>query len=117
MALDAQGTVITWNGVTLGEVTSIDLGFGTADATAYMPLNTSSRQKRFVVGDVDPGSVTVVLRTATAMSRTNVGLTGSLSIVGAGINESWAWAMFNEPKWRGTVNALQEYSVTFKLGG
>lgn len=117
MASDAQGTVISWNGVALGEVVSIDLGFGSAEASAYVPLNSTSRLKRFVPGDVDPGSVSVVLRTATAMSRTNVGLTAALSINGPGIAESWSWAMFNEPTWRGTVNALQEYSVNFKLGG
>lgn len=117
MAQDAQGTTISWNGVALGEVISIDYSFGTADASAYIPLNGTSRLKKFVPGDVDPGSVSVVMRTATAMSRTNVGLTATLSITGPGITQSHAWAMFNEPKWRGTVNALQEYSVNFKLGG
>jgi hypothetical protein len=117
MAQDAQGTVISWNGVALGEVVSIDYAFGTAEASAYMPLNSTSRLKRFVPGDIDPGAVSVVVRTPTAMSRTNVGLTATLSITGPGITESWAWAMFNEPSWRGTVNALQEYSVNFKLGG
>lgn len=117
MANDAQGTVLTWNGVALGEVISIDYAFGSADASGYVPLNGGSRQKKFIPGDVDPGSVSVVLRSSVAMSRTNVGLTAGLSINGPGITESWSWAMFNEPAWRGTVNALQEYQVTFKLGG
>lgn len=117
MAQDAQGTVITWNGVALGEVVSIDVGFGTADVAEYVPLNTTNRTKRFVVGDVDPGAVTVVLRASTAMSQTNVGLTASLSINGPGVTALWSWAMFTEPTWRGSVNALQEYAVKFKIGG
>lgn len=117
MAQDAQGTTLTWNGVALGEIVSIDLGFGSAAASEFVPLNSTSRLKRFIPGDVDPGAVSLVIRSPVAMSRTNVGLTATLSINGPGITESWSWAMFNEPTWRGTVNALQEYSVTFKLGG
>ena len=116
MAQDAQGTIITWNGVALGEVVSIDLALGSADVNEYVPLS-GGRTKKFVPGDIDPGAVSVVMRSPVAMSRTNVGLTATLSINGPGITESWSWAMFNAPTWRGTVNALQEYSVTFKLGG
>ena len=117
MPYDAQETVLTWNGVALGEVVTIDYAFGTAEASGYVPLNGTSRKRKFVPGDVDPGSVSVVLRSPVAMSATNVGLTAALSINGPGITESWAWSMFNDPGWRGAVNALQEYRVTFKLGG
>ena len=117
MASDSQGTIITWNGVALGEVVSIDVGFGSAQTSEYVPLADTTRLKRFVVGDVDPGTIAVVGRSPAAMSRTNVGLTAALSINGPGITESWSWAMFTEPRWRGRVNDLQEWSVNFKLGG
>lgn len=117
MASDSQGTVVTWNGVALGEVVSIDVGFGSAETASYVPLNGTSRARKFIVGDIDPGSVSVVLRSRVAMSSTNVGLTAALSINGPDITSSWSWAMYQDPKWRGTVNALQEWSITFKLGG
>jgi len=117
MAFDPQGTTITWNGVALGEVVSFDIDFGTAEVTSYSPLNGTSRTKRFVPGDVDPGAVNVVLRSTTTISSTNVGVTATLSINGPGVSASWPWAMLTEPKARGKVNDLNEYSVKFKLGG
>jgi len=116
VAYDAQGTILTWNGVTLGEVVSIDLGFGSAASSDYIPLDGTGRVKKFVPGDVDPGAVSVVLRSSVAMSRTNIGLTATLQLNGPDITASWSVAMFNDPKWRASVNALQEWSVTFKVG-
>lgn len=117
MASDSQGTTIVWNGVTLGEVVSFDVDLGSAEVTSYSPLNGTSRVKRFVPGDVDPGAVVVTMRSKIAVSSTNVGLTASLSISGPDFSGSWSWAMFTEPKFRGKVNDLDEYTVKFKLGG
>ena len=115
MAYDAQGTILTWNGVPLGEVVGIDLSFGSAASSDYSPLAGTSRVKKFVPGDIDPGAVSVVLRSSLAMSRTNIGLTATLSINGPDITASWSVAMFNDPKWRASVNALQEWSLNFKV--
>lgn len=115
MAYDAQGTIITWNGVALGEVVAIDLGFGSAASSDYTPLAGTGRVKKFVPGDIDLGAVSVVLRSSVAMSRTNIGLTATLQLNGPDITASWSVAMFNDPKWRASVNALQEWSVNFKV--
>jgi hypothetical protein len=115
VAYDAQGTILRWNGVALGELVSIDLGFGSAASSDYSPLAGTSRLKKFVPGDIDPGAVSVVLRSSVAMSSSNVGLTATLSINGPDITASWSVAMFNDPKWRASVNALQEWSVNFKV--
>ncbi|CAB4169256.1 hypothetical protein UFOVP898_50 [uncultured Caudovirales phage] len=117
MAYDSQGTTIVWNGITLGEVVSFEVDLGSAAVTSYSPLNGTNRTKRFVPGDIDPGGVVVSVRSKVAISFSNVGLTGVLSISGPDFSGSWSWAMFTEPKARGTVNGLNEYSVTFKLGG
>ena len=117
MASDSQGTTIVWNGVTLGEVVSFEVDLGSAEVTSYSPLNGTSRLKRFVPGDIDPGAVNVVLRSKVGINTGNVGLTGVLSISGPDITGSWSWAMYTEPKARGVVNGLNEFSVKFKLGG
>lgn len=115
MAYDAQGTILTWGGVALGEVVSMDVGFGSAASSDYMPLYGTGRVKKFVPGDIDPGGVSVVLRSSIAMSRTNTGLTATLQLNGPDITASWSVAMFNDPRWRASVNALQEWSVNFKV--
>lgn len=117
MAYDSQGSAVVWGGVTLGEVVAFDATGGSAETTEATPLAQTSRVKRFKVGDIDPGTVSVVVRSPFAISETNVGLTATLSITASGHSRSWPWAMLNEPRWRGQTNEYQEYGLTFKLGG
>lgn len=117
MPNDSQGLVVVWNGVTLGEVVSFEASGGSAETTDVTPLAQMSRVKKFTVGDIDPGDVSLVVRSPVAISETNVGLTGSLSITASGHSRTWPWAMFGQPRWRGATNEWQEYGITFKVGG
>lgn len=116
MASVSQGTTVTWDGVNLGEVVSVSVDGVQADSVEVTPRNETSRFKAYSVADVDYGSVSVTCRGEAAMSSTNVGLTGSLSISGPGLSFSFPKAIFERLGWAATVGDLQTYSVTFKMG-
>lgn len=116
MANVSQGHTVTWNGVTLGEVVSVNVDGITAETVDLNPRNTATRYKVYSHSDVDIGSISVTLRGTAGMTATNVGLTGTLSISGPG--SSWAFnkAFFERLGWSASVGELQIYSVAFKVG-
>ena len=116
MANVSQGTIVTWAGVTLGEVVSVSVGGLSAATVDVTPRSQLTRELRFSVADIDLGTVSVVVRGTAAMASTNVGLTGALSI--SGPNASWSApaAIFEKLGWSATVGELQTYNVTFKVG-
>lgn len=116
MANVSQGTTVTWAGVNLGEVVSLSVDGLQADSVEVTPRTQLSRVKAYSVADVDYGTVSVTCRGSAAMSSTNVGLTGTLSIGGPGVSFSFSKAIFEKLGWSAAVGDLQTYSVTFKLG-
>jgi hypothetical protein len=111
-----QGTTVTWNGVSLGELVSVSVDGISSDAVEVTPRTQASRIKSFSPADVDLGSISCTLRGSAAMSSTNVGLTAALSITGTGISFSFSKAIFEKLGWSASVGELQLYSVSFKVG-
>lgn len=116
MANVSQGTTVTWAGVSLGEVVSVSVDGVQADTVEVTSRTQASRFKAYSVADHDYGSVSVTCRGPAAMSSTNVGLTGSLSISGPNLSFSFTKAIFERLGWSATVGDLQTFSVTFKVG-
>ena len=116
MAANAQGLVVTWGGATLGELVSVSVDGLTADTVETTPRSSASRYKVFRPADVDQGTVSITLRSAVAMSATNVGLTAQLSITGTGVSWSFPGAIFERLGWSASVGELQQWSATFKVG-
>lgn len=116
MAANAQGLVVTWRGATLGELVTVSVDGLAADSVEVTPRSSTSRYKVYRPADVDQGTVSLSLRSAVAMSATNVGLTGALSIVGTGVSWSFPGAIFEKLGWSASVGELQQWSATFKVG-
>lgn len=116
MAHVAQGTTVTWAGVTLGEVVSVSVDGIVANTVDVTPRTQLTRGVVYSVADIDSGTVSVTLRGTAAMSMTCVGLTGALSIGGPGASWSASNAIFEKLGWSATVGELQAYNVTFKVG-
>jgi hypothetical protein len=112
----SQGTTVTWNGVTLGEVVNVSVDGVTAETVDVTPRTSTSRQKVFAVADTDYGTVTATVRGTAGMASTNVGLTGTLSITGPSVSWSFTGAIFEKLGWNASVGELQTYNVTFKVG-
>lgn len=114
MANNSQGTVITWGGVTLGEVVSVNVGELTCDLVDVTPKTQASRQKRFDVAASDAGSISLRMRATTAASATCTGTQAVLAITGPGV--SWTFtAIYERLGWAATVGQFQEYNVSFKV--
>lgn len=116
MANVSQGTTVTWNGVTLGEVVSVNVDGITAETVDATPRTQAARSKIFSVADIDYGTISATVRGTPAMTSTNVGLTGTLTIVGPSVSWSFTGAIFEKLGWSASVGELQTYSVTFKVG-
>lgn len=116
MANVAQGITVTWNSVALGEAVSVNVDGLTADVVEVTDRNSTSRIKSYSAADVDYGTISCTVRGTAAMSSTNVGLTGSLSISGPGAGWSFSKAILQTLGWSAAVGELQTYSVTFKVG-
>lgn len=116
MANVSQGLSATWNGVTLGELVSVNVDGVSAETVDATPRNHQQRNKIFSVADTDLGTVSITLRGTNGMTATNVGLTGTLSITGPGAAWSFTGAIFEKLGWSASVGELQTYSVTFKIG-
>ncbi len=116
MASASQGVTVTWNGSALGEVVSVSVDGIASDVIELTPRGQASRVKSFARADVDLGTVSATLRGHVAMSSTNVGLTGTLSISSAGASFSFNKALFQNLNWSASVGEMQTYSVSFKVG-
>lgn len=116
MANVAQGFTVTWKGVTLGEVVSVNVDGLTADVVEVTDRTSSARVKAYSAADVDFGTVSCTVRGTAGMSSTNAGLTGSLSISGPGGAWSFSNAILQTLGWSASVGELQTYNVTFKVG-
>lgn len=116
MANNSQGTVVTFAGTALGELVSVSVDGVQSDAVELTPRVQTSRAKSYSPADVDYGTVSVTCRGTAAMSTANVGLTGSLSIVGTGVSFSFSKAIYERLAWSATVGEFQVFSVSFKLG-
>lgn len=111
----SQGTTVTWAGVELGEVLSVSVDGVQADTVEITPRTQSSRYKSYRVADVEVGTVSVTCRGTAAMSSSNVGLTGLLTIAGPSVSWSFSNAIFERIGWSATLGELQAYSISFKL--
>jgi len=116
----SQGTIVVWNGVTLGEVVNVSVDGVACDSvevtSRYASSGASARLKKYSPADIDLGTVTLTCRGTSGMTQTNVGLTGTLSITGPSVTWSFGRALFERLGWSASVGELQTYSVTFKLG-
>ncbi|NBW15371.1 MAG: hypothetical protein EBR82_45985 [Caulobacteraceae bacterium] len=117
MAYVSQGITVAWGGVTLGEVVSVDLSGVSADTLEVTPRTSLDKVKVYSPADRDPGGLSVRVRGTAAMSTTNVTSVGSLSLGGPGISLFDGTAIFESLQWSASAGELQEYTVTFKLGG
>lgn len=117
MAYVSQGITVAWGGITLGEVVSVDLSGVSVDTLEVTPRTSLDKVKVFSPADRDPGGVSIRVRGTAAMSTTNVSLTGSLQLGGPGISLLDGTAIFESLQWSAQTGDLQEYTVTFKLGG
>jgi hypothetical protein len=114
VANNSQGTVITWGGVTIGEVVSVNVGELTCDLVNVTPKNQTSHQKRFEVADSDAGSISLRMRATTAASATCTGTQAVLAITGPGV--SWTFtAIYERLSWAAAVGQFQEYNILFKV--
>ena len=116
MANASQGVTVTWAGVTLAEVVSISVDGVSAETVDVTPRTSLDRFKVYSAADNDYGTINVTCRGTAAMTSTNVGLTGALSITAPGAGWSFAKAIFEKIGWAASVGELQSYSVTFKVG-
>lgn len=116
MANVSQGTTATWGGTALGEVVSVSVDGLQADTVELTPRSRTAKNKVYGAADVDYGSVSITCRSAALMVGTNVGLTGTLSIVGPGVSWSFGQAIFQSLGWSATVGELQTYTASFKVG-
>lgn len=116
MANVSQGVSATWNGVTLGELVSVNVDGLSAETVDATPRGHIGRNKIYSPADIDLGTVSITLRSAAGMSATNVGLTGTLSISGPGASWTFTGAIFEKLGWSASVGELQTYNVSFKIG-
>lgn len=114
MAFPSQGATITWNGVTLQEVTEIAVtgaGVDLVDTTGRL----SARVKQFEPGDVDLGTVT-----ATALygnlTTASLGQKAGISISGGGVSYS-GQAIFASLDMAVSVGEVSRISYSFRMCG
>ena len=115
MANNSQGTSVVWSGVTLGEVVSVSVDGVSADTVEVTSRTYTGRDKRYRTADVSYGTVTVRCRGTTGMSLANVGVTGTLAVVGTGVSFTSTNAIFSSLAWSASVGELQEFTVVFTL--
>lgn len=116
MAFVSQGTTVTWGSTALGELVTVSVDGVQADTLEVTPRSRTARDKSFLSGDRDSGTVSITCRGTAGMLVANVGLTAALSIGGAGVSWSFPVAIFQSLGWSASVGELQAFTVTFKLG-
>lgn len=103
MATYCTGVIATWAGVTLGEVTEIDVSVG-----GSLPLG---RDSTFAV---DAGTISVKCLSTAAIGLSQYGLQGTLAITGGGLTLTTK-AICQTLTMTGRVNDVAKYGATFKL--
>lgn len=116
MAKVSQGTTVTWNGVTFGEVVSVSVDGVQADTLEITPRNATDKIKWFYAGDRDNGTVSVTCRATANVQIAQVGSTAALAIGSPGVSWSFPYAIYQGIGWSASVGELQTFTVTFKLG-
>lgn len=117
MANVSQGTTVTWNGVSFGEVVSVSVDGVQADTVEITPRSSVDRIKWFYAADRDNGTVSLTCRSTANYQIASVGLTAALLITSPGVSWSFPVAIYQGMAWSASVGELQTYTVTFKLGG
>lgn len=103
MATLCTGVSVTWGGVSLGEVTEIDVNVG-----GSLPLG---RDSTFAV---DAGTISVKCLSTAALGLSQYGLQGTLQITGGGLTLTHK-AICQTLTMTGRVNDVAKYGATFKL--
>lgn len=103
MATVCTGVSVTWGGVSLGEVTEIDVNVG-----GSLPLG---RDSTFAV---DAGTISVKCLSTAALGLSQYGLQGTLQITGGGLTLTHK-AICQTLTMTGRVNDVAKYGATFKL--
>jgi hypothetical protein len=115
VAVNSQGTTVTWRGTALSEVVSISVDGVSADVVEVTPKSYQGRDKRFRAADGDYGTVTVRCRGAAAMNTSYVTTTGALSITAPGASFSSSKSILQSLAWSASVGELQEWTAVFKI--
>lgn len=115
MAINSQGTSVVWGSVGLGEVVSVSVDGVSVDTVEVTPRTYTGRDKRYRSADFEYGTVTVRVRSSTAMSLSNVGLSATLAITGTGVSFTSTYAILSTLAWGASVGGLQEYTAVFTL--
>ena len=103
MATVCTGVSVTWGGVSLGEVTEIDVNAG-----GSLPLGRDS------TFSVDAGTITLKCLSTAALGLSQYGLQGTLAITGGGLTLTHK-AICQTLTMTGRVNDVAKYGATFKL--
>lgn len=103
MATYCTGVSAVWNGVTLGEVTEIDVNAG-----GSLPLGRDS------TFSVDAGTITLKCLSTAALGLSQYGIQGTLAITGGGLTLTHK-AICQTLTLSGRVNDVARYGATFKL--
>lgn len=103
MATVCTGVSVTWGGVSLGEVTEIDVIAG-----GSLPLGRDS------TFSVDAGTISVKCLSTAAIGLSQYGLQGTLQITGGGLTLTHK-AICQTLTMTGRVNDVAKYGATFKL--
>ena len=118
MATDSQGVTLTWAGSSQAEVVSLSI-----DGVSSQFVETTSRLSTLKVRDyrphdIDPGTVTVTMRTKGNLTGATFGAPQALSIARGGSEILSASVAFLEQfAWSASVGELQEYRAVFRLSG
>lgn len=116
MAFVSQGVTVSWGSTALGELVTVSVDGVQADTLEITPRSQTAKNKVFVAGDRDYGTVSVTCRNTAGMQVANVGLTAALSIGGPGVSVSFPVAIFQTLGWSAAVGDFQTYTAVFKLG-
>jgi hypothetical protein len=103
MAVVCTGVTVTWNGVTLGEVTKIDVQRGGA-----LPMGRSTRWT------LDAGVIEIASFSTARLAADQYGLKATLQVAGGGMAFTTK-AICQSLKWGGTVNDVVRCVGTFKI--
>lgn len=118
MANDSQGVTLTWDGTILAEVVSLSIDGVSHGFVEVTGRTHASRFKQHSPHDIDPGTVSVTMRTQANLSGSSFGTPQTLRIAYGLVTLLEAQTAFLESfAWSASVGELQEYRATFRLSG
>ena len=118
MATDSQGVTLSWAGSSQAEVVSLSI-----DGVSHGFVEVTSRTYAFRVKqhsphDIDPGTVSVTMRTKGSLSGSTFGTPQALSIArGTATLLTAQTAYLESLAFSASVGELQEYRAVFRLSG